>query len=164
MEHAVVMILDSSNQPLVNFSLGFTSKQLSIYQQNQPHDVFLNYYLRHQMVGQFVYMQDMLPMKNIRDEIFLDVIVPTMQLYHSYSGLSPLLSQHHLMLSTHSYRKLTGKQSKKLIQLWQFLISWGNVWVSQKSLAQQWKKLCPDSYWQRSLGLLTLRSVQYWSC
>ncbi|WP_047042088.1 helix-turn-helix transcriptional regulator [Vibrio mexicanus] len=156
MEHAVVMILDPCQQPLVNFSIGFTAHQLSVYAHNQPHDVFLNHYLQNHMIGQFVYMQDMLPVKQIRDEIFLDVLVPTMQLYHSYSGLHPLLSRYHVMLSTHSYRKLSSKQHEKLVQLWLFLVSWGNAWVSNREVAEQWKKLSLEGLaWEQSLNLLT---------
>jgi DNA-binding CsgD family transcriptional regulator len=140
-DHVVLIILDPLHNNLIKASFGFTQQQLAIYDRHQQHDVFLTHYIRHKMLGNLLYMQEMLPSQQINNEVFQDVIVPTMQLYHSYCGLTKLVDHHLLMLSSHSFQSLNLQQLTKLSHLWRFLTHWSNGWVSQKLVAHQWQKL-----------------------
>lgn len=142
-ENVVFMILDPYQVPRLQFDFGFSSQQLDIYQQNQHHDAFLQYYLRKGLIGQYLYMQEMLPVKQIRNPVFREVLIPTMKLHHSYCGLFRLVEHHYLMLSCHGFSALPPKQRDHLKRLWQFLISWGNCWVAQQSMVKRLAQLSP---------------------
>ncbi|WP_413113234.1 helix-turn-helix transcriptional regulator [Thaumasiovibrio sp. DFM-14] len=137
----VLMVLDPYQRPLVDISSGFSQQQLMVYQKNQRHDAYLNYYLQQNLQSKLVYMQEMLPINAIGDAIFHDVLVPTLQLHHSYSGLHPLLSHHYLMLSSHADCRLSPKQFYHLQSLWKSLALWANGWVSHYLFAQKWRQL-----------------------
>lgn len=143
-DHVVLIILDPLHNDLFKTTTGFTPYQLSTYQQYQAHDAFLTHYIRHQLNGNLLCMQEMLPPQQIDDEVFHDILVPTMQLYHSYCGLTKLVDHHSLMLSSHSFQALNYKQLTRLNHLWVFLTHWSNSWVSQQLLANQWKKLAQN--------------------
>lgn len=162
-DHVVFIILDPLHNNLLKASFGFSQKQLSIYDQHQEHDVFLTHYIRHKMTGNLLYMQEMLPSKQINDEIFQEVIVPTMQLYHSYCGLTKLVDGHLLMLSSHSFQSLNHNQLIKLTHIWRFLAHWSNGWVSQQLIAYQWNKLElneEQSHTQHSITLAELQVLE----
>ncbi|HDY7736509.1 TPA: helix-turn-helix transcriptional regulator [Vibrio vulnificus] len=142
-ENVVFMILDPYQVPQLQFDFGFSTQQLEIYQQHQGHDSFLQHYLRKGLIGQYLYMQEMLPVKQIRNPIFREVLIPTMQLHHSYCGLFRLVEHHYLMLSCHSFSTLQPKHRDHLDRLWWFLISWGNYWVAQQSMAKRLSQLNP---------------------
>ncbi|MGF1722032.1 helix-turn-helix transcriptional regulator [Vibrio kyushuensis] len=159
-EHVVFMLFDKWYYPKVNITHGFTSRQMDIYQQNQHHDVFLSHYLKNRLEGQLVYMQDMLPVKRISDDVFHQILIPTMQMHHSYGGLHLAMDHHHMMLSCHSFRKLNEQQQKKLSELWCFLLHWSNGWVSNQLVAQQWSKLTTSKVSNDGQSLLTLTEMR----
>ncbi|MEF1291069.1 helix-turn-helix transcriptional regulator [Vibrio sp. M260118] len=137
LDHFVVMIIDARQQPVYQYVCGFTETQMNVYEQNMAHDVFLQHYADIGLIGQLTYMQEMLPMRRIDNPIFNEILVPTMQLYHSYCGLAPLMERHCLMLSSHGDRSL-GYRSRFFIEsVWRFLQTWGNYWIAHKAMSAQ---------------------------
>lgn len=160
LEHYVLMILNNHKLPVFQYVGGFTAQQISIYEQHREHDQFLNHYMRNNMQGQFVYLQDMLPMSRIRDQIFNEVLVPTVQYSHSYSGLIPLLDEHYLILSSHSESRLSFKATKKAQTLWRFLRTWGNYWVAQQNMSRQLSELNVPHETAIQLSSLTTAEIE----
>ncbi|MCK6264133.1 helix-turn-helix transcriptional regulator [Vibrio sp. ZSDE26] len=159
-EHVVFMVLDQWFHPQINITHGFSSQQLGIYQENQHHDAFLNHYLKSHLVGQLVYMQEMLPVREIDDAVFLEVLIPTMQMHHSYCGLHSVTDHHHMMLSGHSFRKLNPRQQKKLTEIWCFLRHWSNGWVSNQLVSQHWSKFNDTKCHRDKNAILTLTETR----
>ncbi|WGV98587.1 helix-turn-helix transcriptional regulator [Vibrio sp. YMD68] len=159
-EHVVLMVFDPWFYPKINVTHGFNAKQMVTYQTHQSHDAFLTHYLNKKLTGQLVYMQEMLPLRKISDETFLDILVPTMQMHHSYGGLHRILNHHHLMLSCHSFQKLNMQQQRSLTELWHFLVHWANGWVSNQLIAKQWEKLNAHTQQIESKSNLTHAETQ----
>ncbi|BBL92442.1 hypothetical protein VroAM7_50950 (plasmid) [Vibrio rotiferianus] len=137
LEHFVLMIIDANQRIAYQQICGFSDQQMQVYQENMAHDAFFQHYARNGHLGQFLYMQEMLPMHKIRNPIFNEILVPTMQLYHSYSGLAPLYDNHYLMLSSHGDNPLSFKHQDKTKLIWRFLRTWGNYWVAQQAMSEQ---------------------------
>ncbi|MDF2152569.1 helix-turn-helix transcriptional regulator [Vibrio sp. CAU 1672] len=138
LEHAVFMVLDRTQKPVFDFNFGFTQKQLQVYEAYQHHDVYLNEYMNTRLFGQLSHIQQLVPINNINDEVFLDILVPTLQLRQGYSGLYPLMHRHMMLLSCHSFRPLTPNQFQQLTLVWRLLIDWSNSWIAQRQLMLSW--------------------------
>ncbi|MDB1123389.1 helix-turn-helix transcriptional regulator [Vibrio algarum] len=130
-EQAVFVILDPKQNYAYEYSLGFEEHQLETYSVHQKHDVYLSQYLYDQAFGQIVYLQDLVPDKQIKNEIFWDVLVPTMKIRHSMCGVQPLLNNYSLILSSHSYQKPSVKQQLEIDNLWCYLTHWANNWIAK---------------------------------
>lgn len=136
-EHFVVMIIDASQRPVYQHVCGFSEKQMQVYERNMAHDVYFQHYANSGLIGQLVYMQEMLPMRRISNPIFNEILVPTMQLYHSYCGLTPLMDRYYLMLSSHGDRSLGYRSRYSVESVWRFLETWGNYWIAHKAMSAQ---------------------------
>lgn len=137
LEQFVLMIIDANQRPVFQHVCGFTDNQMQVYEQNMADDVFFHHYLSHGHLGKLLCMQEMLPMHKIHNPVFNEILVPTLKLYHSYSGLAPLLNNHYVMLSSHSQRSLSYRNKERLDSAWQFLSAWGNYWVAQRTMTAQ---------------------------
>lgn len=155
LDHFVVMIIDAQRQPIFQHVCGFSNKQMRIYAENMTHDAFFNHYAQQGYIGQFLYMQEMLPVSKIRDPIFNEILIPTMQLHHSYCGLHPLAEGHYVMLSSHSDKELSHKDNNKAKMMWRFLISWGNYWVAQRNMTMNFRRFTNQTFDILPLDLLT---------
>jgi DNA-binding CsgD family transcriptional regulator len=163
-EQFVLMIVDANQRPIYQNVCGFSHKQMQVYEENMAHDAFFHHYAHNGYLGQLLYMQEMLPMRNIRDPIFNEVLVPTMRLYHSYSGLAPLMSDHYVMLSSHCDHALNYRSRKNIDLVWRFLSAWGNYWIAQKEMTAQLrqfetsmdKSLLVESLTQAELDVLNM--------
>ncbi|KLV04636.1 hypothetical protein ABT56_14340 [Photobacterium aquae] len=139
-EHVVFSILDPAQTLLLEVVKGFTPQQIETYQQYQHHDIYLATYLHRNLKGNLLYLQEIVPLKQITDEIFHDVLLPTIQLRHTYSGLCPLSNNHTMLLSCHSFRALTVGHLTQLDRFWQLLAHWSNAWVAQITLQHAWQQ------------------------
>lgn len=137
LNHFVLMVINANQDITYQYVSGFGDEQMQVYQQHMEHDVFFQHYASSGYQGQFLYLQEMLPMRKIRNPIFNDILVPTMQLYHSYSGLTPLMDNHYLMLSSHGDHLLDYRNAQRVDTIWQFLKAWGNYWVAQRKMSAQ---------------------------
>ncbi|MCG6308534.1 LuxR C-terminal-related transcriptional regulator [Vibrio alginolyticus] len=158
LEQFVLMIIDVHQRPVFQHVCGFSHKQMKVYEQNMAHDVFFHHYANHGYLGKLLYMQDMLPMRKIQNPVFNEILVPTMQLYHSYSGLAPLMNNHYVMLSSHSERSLSYRAEERVGSIWQFLVAWGNSWVAQSMMMAQLSQF--DSITTKDLPLISLTSAE----
>ncbi|MGL6312720.1 helix-turn-helix transcriptional regulator [Vibrio sp. WXL103] len=137
LEHFVVMIIGADRQPLFQHVCGFNQQQMHTYQTHMAHDMFLRYYTQKGYLGRLLYMQEMLPMRRISDPVFNEILVPTMALYHSYSGLERLSNHHYVMLSSHSDSNLSYRGCDKVQAVWRFLTAWGEYWLAQRAMSSQ---------------------------
>lgn len=158
LDHFVLMIIDQHQQPVFQQVSGFSEQQMHVYEANMAHDVFFQHYSHNGYLGQLVYMQDMLPMRHIRDPIFNDILVPTMQLYHSYSGLTPLVQNHYLMLSSHGDNRLSYRANKDAQNIWHFVTSWGNYWIAQRAMLMELRRFKDAP--QNTLSLASLTNAE----
>ena len=136
-EQAVLVILDPQQNYTYEHSVGFTETQLDTYSTHQKHDVYLSAYLLKEAFGQCVYLQDLVPDKQINDDVFWDVLLPTMKIRHSMCGIQLLLNHYSLIMSCHSSRKPTVKQQLEIENLWQYLTHWANNWIAKVEMQQR---------------------------
>ncbi|PWI32610.1 LuxR family transcriptional regulator [Vibrio albus] len=144
----VIIILDSEHNPVFRYHRGFTQHQLDTYVKYMNHDIYMNSYFKEGKFGKLQYLQELIPSKNINNEIFCDILVPALKIEHSMAGLHTLTYQHMFFFSSYTARKPTVKQQMQLYEFWQFMIHWANSWVTHKELDQQWQKL--SSYRQKA--------------
>ncbi|RTZ17569.1 response regulator transcription factor [Vibrio aquaticus] len=157
-EQFVLMIVDANQRPIYQNVCGFNHKQMQVYEENMAHDAFFEHYAHNGYLGQLLYMQEMLPMRKIRDPIFNEILVPTMGLYHSYSGLAPLLDEHYVMLSSHCDHALNYRSRKNIDSIWCFLSAWGNYWLAQTVMTTQLRQF--ESAMERNLLVESLTQAE----
>lgn len=149
------VILDPNQVPIYQLVNGFTSKQLETYQNNIHHDAYLNRYIGTHSHGQILHLQKMLPLKQIRDPIFHDVLLANLGSKHSFSGIAPIVHQYSLVLSSHSNDRVSYKNQQHLQKIWAFIISWSNAWISQRLLDEMLPTLKTQSLNPLLLTVLT---------
>lgn len=137
LEQFVLMIIDARQQPVYQYICGFTNQQIKVYEQYMAHDVFFQHYAHNGHMGQLLCMQEMLPKSKIRNPVFNEILVPTMQMHHSYCGLAPLMNNHFVMLSSHGDRPLSYRARANVNSVWRFLSAWGNYWIAQCEVSAQ---------------------------
>lgn len=155
LDYFVLMIIDASQNPIYQYVHGFSMHQMAIYQQHIDHDAFFHHYMKIGLMGDLTYMQQMLPVKTIRDPIFQDILVPTLDLHHSHSGLVRLNHGHYLMLSSHGDARLSPRDQSQLQNVWQFLGCWGNFWLEEREMENRFAQLTTHTSPGLPLELLT---------
>lgn len=140
LEQFVLMIIDAEQQPVYQHVCGFTSHQMQVYQRHMAHDVFFQHYAYNGHLGKLLCMQEMLPMKYIKNPVFNEILVPTMEIYHSHCGLAPLMDNHFIMLSSHGDRALNHRARSGVGSVWRFLSAWGNYWIALQRMSVQLKQ------------------------
>ncbi len=136
-EQAVLIILDPLQNYIYEYTIEFTEQQMHTYSSHQKHDPYITKYLCDNAFGQFIYLQDIISAKHIHDEVFWDILLPTMKIRHGMSGLSPLLNHYVLVFSCYCFLKPSPKQQLAATQLWHYLSFWGNNIVSKLNMSQQ---------------------------
>lgn len=155
LNYFVLMIIDARQTPIYQHVHGFSEHQMAVYQRHIDHDAFFHHYMQAGLLGNLMYMQQMLPVRTIRDPIFQDILVPTMELHHSHSGLVRLNHGHYLMLSSHGDARLSQRDQSQLQNVWQFLRSWGNYWLAQREMESRFAQLATRAARALPLELLT---------
>ncbi len=137
----VIIILDTFHNPVFHYHRRFSHHQLDTYIQYMNHDVYLKKYLENHFLGKLTYLQELIPENNINDEIFRDILLPTLQIKHAMAGLHPLVNNHLFFLSAYTEKKTTVEQQMQLHEFWKFMLHWSNGWIAQQMMREQWQYL-----------------------
>ncbi|MGF1734237.1 helix-turn-helix transcriptional regulator [Photobacterium satsumensis] len=120
------------------FHAGIEQQQLEFYGRHSQSDAYLQYYSKHKLQGEMVPLQTMLPLNNIKDEWFREVMLPTLAVKHSISGYCRLNKWEVQVLTFHRYTSPFSPESQSDLQrLMESLLPWSQYYLSRQKLLDQ---------------------------
>lgn len=138
LENVLFSILNSERTSVKQKVVGFTEHQVNIYQALQEHDVYLQTYIEQNCTNRVIYLQGLVPIHQIKNSMFNDILIPTIGFSHTYSGLYQMGNGFMMVLSCHAETALTYSQIIKLDEIWKVLCKWADNWLTQQSLEKAW--------------------------
>lgn len=140
-DRSMILVLDPQHNLIFRYILGFSEHQFQFYADNMDLDPYTPFYHGNGMIGSNVYLQELLPHSKVKDKRFHDLLLPTMEIEHSYIGIHPLSNNHLFVFGAFSETSPRLKQQLLATELITFLILWANGWIAQCAMERQWQKL-----------------------
>ncbi|GAB3526979.1 LuxR C-terminal-related transcriptional regulator [Photobacterium alginatilyticum] len=114
---------------------GIDTSDFDFYLRHSRDDIYLQHYLGQSLSGSMIALQEMLPIKQISDNWFLEEMIPRMAVDYSVSGIFPISDGKILSLSFHRYNQPFSYKSQQLMQqLLEMLAPWGQFFIARNTL------------------------------
>ncbi|OLQ80519.1 hypothetical protein BIT28_15705 [Photobacterium proteolyticum] len=114
---------------------GIDNSDFDFYLRHSRDDIYLQHYLGQSLTGNMIALQEMLPIKQIRDGWFLEEMIPRMDVDYSISGIYPLSDGKILSLCFHRYHQPFHPSCQQFMQqLLEALAPWGQFFIARNTL------------------------------